>query len=73
MKSNPLTTPLPKPLNLQLVTEEFAEAVAAMEITWATFKTDRDNRTNLARYLRSLRRCNRIRQQLDHLLKTGNL
>jgi hypothetical protein len=68
-----MTTAPPKPLNLQIVTERFAAAVEAMELAWVTYKAARDNRPALARYLRSLRRCDRLRQTLDHLLKTGNL
>jgi hypothetical protein len=68
-----MTATPPKTLNLQIVTEQFAAAVATMELAWTNLKADRENRRLLVRYIRALRRCERLRQTLDHLLKTGNL
>lgn len=60
-------------INLQLLTAEFAEATAAMELAWAKLKADKENQRLLARYVRKLNTCNRLRAELKHLMDTGNL
>lgn len=62
-----------KPMNLTNFTPEYHAAIVAMETTWEMLKQDRENRRLLARYIRALRRCNRLRSELKTLVKTGKL
>lgn len=59
--------------NLQHTTEMFSSAVEIAERRWVMLKADIKNPRLLARYIRSLRRCGRIRQRLQTLMETGRL
>jgi len=60
-------------VNLRRLTDEFDAAVEAMELAWTLLRHDHGNRRLLARYVRATRRCGRLREQLTHLMTTGNL
>lgn len=60
-------------MNLRRLAEAFDEAVAAMELAWAHVRKDHRNRRLLARYVRAMRRCDRLRSELSTLMATGNL
>jgi hypothetical protein len=60
-------------MNILNVTNEFHAAVIAMETTWEMLKQDRENRKLLARYIRALRRCDRLRSEMKNLMETGRL
>jgi hypothetical protein len=62
-----------RPINLEAITAEYSVAVRAMELQWAIFRINRENPRLELRYVRSLRRCGRIRQTLENLTKTGKL
>lgn len=62
-----------QPMNLLTVTNQFHAAVTTAETTWDMLKLDRQNRTIKAKYLRALRKCDRIRKELKTLMETGNL
>ena len=60
-------------MNLTTLTPEYHAAVVTMETTWSLLKDDRENRKLLARYIRALRKCDRIRKELKNLMDTGKL
>jgi hypothetical protein len=60
-------------LNLQRVTDAFAAAVVAAELSMTHLHADRMNPRRIARCVRDLRRCGRLRGQLETLLETGRL
>ena len=60
-------------LNLQHVTQRFASAVEAAEMRWAQLKVDRENPRLMARYIRTLRRCDRLRTTLKTMVDKGTL
>lgn len=55
------------------MTEAFAAAVERMELAWAILRHQRENRRMEVRYIRCLRRCDRLRMELSTLMETGNL
>jgi hypothetical protein len=59
--------------NLQQATDAFSAAVETAERLWAMLKADIKNPRLLARYIRSLRRCSRLREHLKNLMETGRL
>jgi hypothetical protein len=60
--------------NLQHATENFSAAVEIAERRWAMLKAEGVTNTRLlARYIRSLRRCSRLREHLKNLMETGRL
>lgn len=59
--------------NLQHFTDRFASAVTVAEQRWAVLKHDKWNPRLLARYVRSLRRCNRLRTLLREMMEQGKL
>lgn len=62
-------------MNLPTLAERYKQAVTVAEMRWATLKADRDRYAPrlLMRYVRSLRRCQQLRQELSHLMETGKL
>lgn len=60
-------------MNLLTITPEFHAAVTEMETVWELLKQDRENRKIKAKYLRALRKCDRIRKDLKNLMETGKL
>lgn len=60
-------------MNLPTLAERFQAAVAVMEQRWAMLRVDRFDAHLLARYVRALRRCQRLREELSHLMETGKL
>ena len=59
--------------NLDTVAARFRASVEQAELAWARRKADTRNPRLLARYIRSLRRCARLRAELAILLETGSL
>jgi len=64
---------IPRPINLEILTADYSVAVESMELAWAMFKIEKENPRLLIRYVRSLRRCDRIRNRLKKLTETGKL
>lgn len=62
-------------MNVLRLADEFAEAVKAMEIAWAILKGERYrfHPRLMARFIRTLHRCHRIRTELDEAIRTGKL
>lgn len=66
------------PHNLAEVSARYACAVERMELAWAKYCADRHegkdaDRRSLMRYVRHLRICDRLRQQLADHVKGGTL
>lgn len=65
------------PSNLQIVTADYTVAVERMETLWAQVRAMQAwklaNSRLMARYIRSLRACQRIRQELLTLTEKGKL
>lgn len=59
--------------NLQHATQNFSAAVEIAERRWTMLRADKFNPRLLTRYVRSLRRCNRLREHLRTLMETGRL
>ena len=60
-------------MTLTQLTERFNAAFAAAEVANEDYKLDRVNRVVLARFIRALRRCDRLRRQMAMMLETGRL
>ncbi|MCE5310464.1 MAG: hypothetical protein LLG20_22735 [Acidobacteriales bacterium] len=59
--------------NLTDLTARFTAATTAAEIEWTKLRADKFNPRLLARYVRRLRICARLRERLRELMETGNL
>ena len=71
-----LAAPIGSPTNLQALTAEYTVAVERMERTWASLRASHAPHRHarlIARYVRSLRRCDRLRQELATLTAKGAL
>ena len=60
-------------MNLVQLTANFHAAVAIAELANSDYKLDRENRHLVARFLRALRRCDRLRRELKNMVETGTL
>lgn len=60
-------------MNIITITELFHMAVIDAEKANTIYKIDRENRKVVANYLRALRKCDRLRRQLKHLMESGKL
>ena len=60
-------------LNLQTVTDQFAAAVDRAERLWAVLRIRKFNERILIRYVRALRRCDRLRVTLKTMIEEGTL
>ena len=59
--------------HLQSITERFTAAVEVAEQRWTMLKHDKFNPRHLLRYVRALRRCDRIRAKLRTAVEEGTL
>ncbi len=59
--------------NLQTITERLAAAVELAEMRWTVLRNDKFNPRHLLRYVRALRRCDRIRAKLRTAVEEGTL
>lgn len=60
-------------MNLERVSADFSAAVEAAELALAKLNANRNSERLILRAVRSVRRCDRLREELAHLMKTGNL
>ena len=60
-------------MNLVTLTANFHAAVAIAEMANDDYKKDRENRNAIARFIRALRRCERLRRELKTMVETGTL
>jgi len=60
-------------VNLERVSADFSAAVEAAELALAKLNANRNSERLILRAVRSVRRCDRLREELAHLMKTGNL
>lgn len=58
---------------IQTLAERYAEAVKSMEIKWKLLQADKWNERLLLRYVRSLRKCLRLRNIIKTMTETGTL
>jgi hypothetical protein len=59
--------------NLQSISDRFAAAVEVAERRWVMLRNDKFQPRQLMRYVRSLRRCDRIRAELKAAVEEGAL
>ena len=60
-------------MNLPTITNHFTTAVEVMEQRWTLLRIDKFNPRKLFQYVRSLRRCQRLREEIQQLMDTGKL
>jgi len=63
----------PHKLNIERISSRFAEAVAEAEISSVNLNQDRRNERLIARHIRNLRRCDRLRAKMKELMEEGKL
>jgi hypothetical protein len=73
MTACPPVEAIGKPVTLCAITEHYTAAVEAMELAWAKCKASRDCPRCQTRYVRALRRCDRLRAELNHHMEKGTL
>jgi hypothetical protein len=60
-------------IQIQKVSDDYAKAVADAEVAWGLLRADKFNNRLIFRYIRTLRRCRRLRDLIGSMYQTGAL